>query len=54
MSLSQIQLELGAAVCNSIIFISSIVGFWLVTPYVKGMYVVLELITEERYGKHLK
>jgi len=27
----------------------SIVGFWVVTAYVKGMYVVCELIIEELY-----
>ena len=27
----------------------SIVGFWVVTAYVKGMYVVYMLIMEERY-----
>ncbi len=31
-------------------FISySIVGFWVVTEYVKGMYVIYELIIEEWY-----
>jgi len=32
----------------------SIVGFWVVTVYVKGMYVVYELIIEEWYVNPLK
>jgi hypothetical protein len=32
----------------------SIVGFWVVAEYVKGMYVVYELIIEEWYVNPLK
>ena len=42
MILCQIKLIIG------ILFRSySIVGFWVVTEYVKGMYVIYELIVEE-------
>ena len=44
-----------SGIIGGILFRScSIVGFWVVTAYVKGMYVVYELIIEERYINPLK
>ena len=49
MILCQIKLAIG------ILFSTySIVGFWVVTEYVKGMYVIYELIIEEWYINTLK
>ena len=49
MILCQIKLVIG------ILFRSySIVGYWVVTEYVKGMFVIYELIIEEWYVKTLK
>jgi len=47
--LCQIELVIGISFRNY-----SIVGFWVVTEYVKGLYVVYELIIEEWYVNPLK
>ena len=49
MMLCQIELVIGISFRNY-----SIVGFWVVTEYVKGLYVVYELIIEEWYVNPLK